>query len=275
MHTNTERAELEAKEIQYEQEILGNRYISLSIKDTNYAIPLKNLKEIIILPRPTPTPEAPGYIRGVIQYRGEVITVVDSRKRLGFRKFEEEDKELIADMAKYKQAHIDWINELCASIEEEREFGLTTDPHACAFGKWYDSFTTDNVPFTGYLKLFDAPHKRIHEIAKTALTALTEQGKDAARAIIQKEKETDLKEIIQLFEDIENVLKASHRELALVIEDDNRLIGLTADSISNILTINPEDIISQNRGVRSKFVIGVHTTGSDVILVLDLGLILD
>lgn len=48
-----------------------------------YAVDIMRIKEIIRLPRLAPLPGALPFVEGVINLRGEVITVVDLRKRLG------------------------------------------------------------------------------------------------------------------------------------------------------------------------------------------------
>ncbi len=53
------------------------------VGEEEYAIDLRRLREIL-QPLPiTPVPRAPEYVEGVIDLRGEVVPVVDVRKRLG------------------------------------------------------------------------------------------------------------------------------------------------------------------------------------------------
>jgi chemoreceptor zinc-binding protein len=39
-----------------------------------------------------------------------------------------------------KNDHIHWVNEFERSIKNDEQINLNTDPHECAFGKWYDNF---------------------------------------------------------------------------------------------------------------------------------------
>jgi purine-binding chemotaxis protein CheW len=48
-----------------------------------YAVDLRRVEEIIPLPAITPVPRAPRFLEGVVRLRGEVLPVVDVRKRLG------------------------------------------------------------------------------------------------------------------------------------------------------------------------------------------------
>ncbi len=48
----------------------------------SYAIDLKRVEEILPVPVLTPLPRAPRFLEGVVHLRGEVLPVVDARKRL-------------------------------------------------------------------------------------------------------------------------------------------------------------------------------------------------
>lgn len=49
----------------------------------SYAVDLKRVEEILPVPVLTALPRAPRFLEGVVQLRGEVLPVVDARKRLG------------------------------------------------------------------------------------------------------------------------------------------------------------------------------------------------
>lgn len=48
----------------------------------SYAVDLKRVEEILPVPVITPLPRAPQFLEGVVRLRGEVLPVVDARKRL-------------------------------------------------------------------------------------------------------------------------------------------------------------------------------------------------
>ena len=48
----------------------------------SYAVDLKRVDEILPVPVLTPLPRAPRFLEGVVNLRGEVLPVVDARKRL-------------------------------------------------------------------------------------------------------------------------------------------------------------------------------------------------
>ena len=48
----------------------------------HYAVDLRRVEEIVPLPVITPVPRAPSFLEGVVRLHGEVLPVVDVRKRL-------------------------------------------------------------------------------------------------------------------------------------------------------------------------------------------------
>lgn len=55
----------------------------IDLGGSEYGIYAKHVKEIARIVAMTPVPEAPSFISGTIDYRGEMILVVDLMKRLG------------------------------------------------------------------------------------------------------------------------------------------------------------------------------------------------
>ncbi len=62
-----------------------NRYLSFSLGAEEYAVPLLVVKEVIALPEITPIPFSAPHVLGIMNLRGQVISVVDLRTRLGIK----------------------------------------------------------------------------------------------------------------------------------------------------------------------------------------------
>ncbi len=63
----------------------GNRYLSFSLGLEEYAIPLLSVKEVIAVPEITPIPYTPPHFLGIMNLRGQVISVIDLRQKLGIK----------------------------------------------------------------------------------------------------------------------------------------------------------------------------------------------
>ena len=67
-----------------------NRFIEFSLGDEDYAIPLLMVKEVISIPETTPIPKAPKHFVGLMNLRGQVISIVDLRTKLNIKPTEVE-----------------------------------------------------------------------------------------------------------------------------------------------------------------------------------------
>lgn len=59
------------------------KVVIFSVGGQEYALPISAVREIINWTEPTPVPEAPPWVAGVISVRGEVIPVVAMARRFG------------------------------------------------------------------------------------------------------------------------------------------------------------------------------------------------
>lgn len=64
-------------------EAIREEYLTFLLGPEEYAIAVERVREVIRAPPVTEVPRAPGHILGVVSVRGEVVAVVDPRRRLG------------------------------------------------------------------------------------------------------------------------------------------------------------------------------------------------
>ena len=57
--------------------------LTFKLDDQEYALPIANVVQVVRIVAITPMPEAPDIVKGVINIRGKVIPVIDTRKRFG------------------------------------------------------------------------------------------------------------------------------------------------------------------------------------------------
>jgi chemotaxis signal transduction protein len=204
---------------------IGNRLLGV---DCSY------VKEMQVMDGISQLPNMPGYIKGVINLRGSVILVLDLRTKLGMKSSSMEIEELVELLGKREQDHHNWLNELENAVKENREFKLTTNPHACAFGKWYDTFKAPNIILENHLKKFDVPHKRIHALGIEALGMQKAGKQDEAVKLIEHERGYTLALLVVLFAEAKKLLRETLREIVIILKKDNILIGLAVDDIDSV-----------------------------------------
>ena len=57
--------------------------VGFQVGRETYGVPIASLHEIVRVTEITSVPDAPGYIEGVINLRGKIVSVIDLRKRFG------------------------------------------------------------------------------------------------------------------------------------------------------------------------------------------------
>ena len=66
----------------------ADRFLTFSLNGEKYGIPLPRVKEVIELTKITPIPYSPNYFKGIMNLRGQVISVVDLRLKFKMSKAE-------------------------------------------------------------------------------------------------------------------------------------------------------------------------------------------
>jgi len=59
------------------------QYVTFRLADETYAINVMQVREVLRVTEIAPVPGAPGYVLGIINLRGNVVTVIDARTRMG------------------------------------------------------------------------------------------------------------------------------------------------------------------------------------------------
>ncbi len=252
-----------------------------------FALNCAVVREMVIMPEVCEVPGVPDYVRGVINLRGRVTPLVDLRRRLGLRSSHEETEELCALMEQRAQDHRHWLDELEASVKEKRKFTLARDPHQCAFGKWYDNFKTDNILLSGFLKKFDAPHQRIHALAGE-VEQMVERGRGGdAEGCAQKALEMFnearsgvLSTMLGLFADFQQMIRDTHREIAVVLHGQAGMYAVSVDSVASVERLaaaDMEELADKGLAQQSGLVTSVakRAKGGGLVLILAPDSILD
>jgi purine-binding chemotaxis protein CheW len=65
--------------------------VTFRLKDETYGINVMQVQEVLRITEIAPVPGAPGYVLGIINLRGNVVTVIDTRTRFGLPTTEMDD----------------------------------------------------------------------------------------------------------------------------------------------------------------------------------------
>ena len=75
---------MSVEELKVKSQVTGDyhRFLEFTLGSEDYAIPLLSVREVISVPETTPIPKAPTHFLGIMNLRGQVISVVDLRTKL-------------------------------------------------------------------------------------------------------------------------------------------------------------------------------------------------
>lgn len=71
------------------------RYLQFDLGDESYAIHLLSVKEVIPRPETTPIPNSPSFYVGIMNLRGQIISIIDLRKKLNISPKKEDIEEAV------------------------------------------------------------------------------------------------------------------------------------------------------------------------------------
>ncbi len=217
----------------------ATQQVVVRVEDRYFGLPIGLVREMVSMGAVTDLPHVAPHVRGVMNLRGKVIPVVDLRHRLGLTSAEAEVEAMIEMLDQREEDHRRWLTALEQAVMEGEEFKLATDPHRCAFGKWYDTFTTTNLVLANHLKRFDAPHRQIHAIAAECLRRGTEGDREGAMELIEETRNTTLARMIDLFADLRRLLRETCRTITVVIDAPTGPYAVAVDEVTGVEWLTP------------------------------------
>lgn len=252
-----------------------NQWIIFSLEKSVFAIQAHYVLEMFPLDNVQEVPQKPVYYRGVKNVRGDIIPVIDLRAIFNMPSLAVENRELINTLKAREEDHIRWLNELEQSVKEERDFKLTLDPHKCAFGKWYDSFKSDNYRVARLLERFDVPHKKIHELGHIVMQMASEGKKAEALSRIDESRKMILDRLIDLFHELYLLIENKSVEMGMVLQVDDKKVILAINEIVSVERV-ADDMISEIEPKSNSLVTKVCKRKSgDMVLILEQDKIFD
>lgn len=111
------------------------RYLTFFLGEEQYGIAIDRIKEIIAIMKVTNVPKTPEYMRGVINLRGSIIPVVDTRLRFGMEP-KNEDMHTAIVIVEVEKVNIGFIVDRVEEVASIDSMNLSEPPK---FGSHVDS----------------------------------------------------------------------------------------------------------------------------------------
>jgi len=211
--------------------------IVFKLNEGIYAIGSENVQAIMKVPNTTPMPHAQHGMVGVFLFRGGPTGLFDLRQLLGYQQLEEELQAFSDMLDQRKEDHIRWVEELERSIRQKEKFQLTTDPHQCAFGKWYDHFESKNNSVMFHLRKIKEPHDNLHraahEVEQCKQECDTCERDECLKSILKRTKEQYMPVILRLLDETKAIYAESMRQMAIVV-GETKPIAFSVDEVLSV-----------------------------------------
>lgn len=91
--------------------------VTFELFGETFALPILDVREVIHLPNITPVPQAPNFVEGVINLRGQIIPIVDLRRRFGMQSERPSDESRIIVVELTNGVNLGLIVDVVSDIE--------------------------------------------------------------------------------------------------------------------------------------------------------------
>ena len=103
------------------------QFVTFRLKDETYGINVMQVQEVLRVTEIAPVPGAPGFVLGIINLRGNVVTVVDTRTRFGLPTTERDDASRIVIIESEQQV-VGILVDSVAEVVELRQSSIDVAP---------------------------------------------------------------------------------------------------------------------------------------------------
>ena len=106
-----------------------DRYLTFRLGKEDYGIEIAHVTEIVGIQKITEVPDMPGFVKGVINLRGQVIPVIDVRVRFGMEPREYDDRTCVI-VVKVRETSIGLIVDTVSEVREIPADNVSPPPKA-------------------------------------------------------------------------------------------------------------------------------------------------
>lgn len=228
----------------YSIEMNESPFIVFKIQGSLYCVNSRHIATILQLPPVQSATDAVAHVTGMFSHRGAVVEMFDIRSALGFPTLNQEYEEFAQMLEDRKQDHINWVKELERSLMAGEKFRLATDPHKCAFGKWYDHYQFANDATAFHMRKIEEPHRRLHQAAEAAETCsrgcASCTREECLSSVLKRVKEESVQQIISLLDEAKEIFHSTvYNEMVLLVSGTG--VGLVVDEVLAVEMLAPAE----------------------------------
>jgi len=114
------------------------RYLSFVIDNRQFAFEARSVLEVLINRPINPIPQSADFIIGVINFRGEVVTVVDTSMKFGIKDYQIQDKRIIIVICITTNNKQVKLGCLCDNVLRMESINFADVQQVPSFGTYYN-----------------------------------------------------------------------------------------------------------------------------------------
>ncbi len=107
---------------------LVSRWVTFMLDNEKYCIDVMQAQEVLHMSEITPVPGAPPYVIGIINLRGNVVTVIDTRKRFGLPSKDPDEISRIV-IVKIRDCYLGMLVDSVADVVDLRHDEIESAPN--------------------------------------------------------------------------------------------------------------------------------------------------
>ncbi|MDR0927355.1 MAG: CheW domain-containing protein [Ignavibacteria bacterium] len=266
-HNNSNHSDSDAASKNKE---LREKFIVLEIENESFIIPLEYVSEIVRVQEITEAPHQPEWVRGIMNLRDSVISLIDTRKRLGVKSYV---GQALATVSKSKEALIKWVDTLEYAVRNQTSVDTKADPHLVDFIDWANGLIGQKeTPPQIEKKLTEMKsiNNDFHEKGKKVIELSAAGKHEAATELFETIKDEFVTRILTQFEGLEEEFRNVHsKNIAVILEFEGVHFAMLADDITKMKNFTQE---GRQKGslTDSPFVLGVFDDEEGLYQELDL-----
>lgn len=224
----------------------------------------------------TRVPKSPRYVDGVINHRGSIIPVVDTRVLLGLPSSADQGRDLISALNRWDQDFRAWIDAIEPAVRASDEIPAAPNP-----ARWIKDTLADPkrlLVLTRYEPNAAAALETIRTLAAEIgraggeLTATASEDKDAAIARAGTLRDGPVAELHAVFKRLIKAAQGGMRSMLVITELGDRKAAFVVDAVHTVKDCAQNDIDPlPDSASGTDFLRGlVHQPDGNYILICDL-----
>ncbi len=226
-----------------------------------YAVNSKNVISMIDMQDVTSMPGTPKEIMGIMKFRGIAVPVINMRTLFNSVSIQKEFEEFKKMIDQRITDHINWVSKLEESVATGERFTLVTDPHQCAFGRWFYQFESNELTVKHHLNKIEEPHRLLHELAldiEFYKKKDTPEAKEKLEKLLDTVKTEYMSKVVELLEETKMLFESVYSEMMVVLEKDGRQASLVVDEILSVEELDEVEYGHSDGFKTSEYIKGIR-----------------